>query len=279
MKQLVYSRQQVDLDATPFLLPEVIRSCTLCASLLILSARRQRTRSRPLALRFNPRAGHTEPQKRVLPEGLPALSVLRLRRRARSLRPRFFAVFRRAGRALPRLRAVLPHRRALAARHSRAQLAFLRVSERRPRREPRVRLPPPAGLFPGVLRAELHPAVPSAAVPLDSAALPHVDHPLLVQLRLQVPLHRGADAARARRHRRAVLRSILALDGLFARGFVSPTSRVHVRRCAGGAAAQVLRAAVFADSRGAAVDESVRIAAVHPVFEPCGAESSVYFIE
>lgn len=64
-----------------------------------------------------------------------------------------------------------------------------------------------------------------------------------------------------------------------ARGFVSPTSRVHVRRCAGGAAAQVLRAAVFADSRGAAVDESVRIAAVHPVFEPCGAESSVYFIE
>lgn len=26
MKQLVYSRQQVDLDAPPFLLPEVIRN-------------------------------------------------------------------------------------------------------------------------------------------------------------------------------------------------------------------------------------------------------------
>ena len=32
MKQLVYSRQQVDLDATPFLLPEVIRTCTLLAA-------------------------------------------------------------------------------------------------------------------------------------------------------------------------------------------------------------------------------------------------------
>ena len=28
MKQLVYSHQQVELDATPFLLPDVIRSCT-----------------------------------------------------------------------------------------------------------------------------------------------------------------------------------------------------------------------------------------------------------